>query len=193
MLGFLFYVITKDGQTKELFHIGRKNKKTYPVEAIRKIELIVCDVDGVLTDGKMIYSEKGDELKNFNTKDGIAVKLLKAAGYKLAIISSGICVNIIKKRGNFLGFDQVIVTDKNKYVELMSMLDEMKLNYENVLYIGDDINDYEAMDRCGIKCCPADACKQIRDISHIVLNASGGNGCLREVADLLLGEADYGK
>jgi YrbI family 3-deoxy-D-manno-octulosonate 8-phosphate phosphatase len=193
MLGFVFYVITNDGRRKDILRIGGKNKKIDHAEAIRKIKLIVCDVDGVLTDGKMIYSEKGDELKNFNTKDGIAAKLLRTAGYKLAIISSGICVNVIKKRGDFLGFDKVIVTDKNKQVELVSLLDKMELHYENVLYIGDDINDYEAMDRCGIKCCPADACNTIRDISHIVLNTSGGNGCLREVAELLLGEVNYGK
>jgi YrbI family 3-deoxy-D-manno-octulosonate 8-phosphate phosphatase len=191
MKGFGFYLITDDGLIRHIFCFGGNKKSKYKRECLNDIKLVVCDVDGVLTDGKMIYSENGDELKNFNTKDGIAAKLLKSAGYKLAIISSGICVNIINKRGNFLGFDKVVVTDKSKSVELDNLLKEFGLQYENVLYIGDDINDYEAMKKCRIKCCPADACKKIRDISDVVFRSSGGNGCLREGAEMILGGENH--
>ncbi|MDR2406996.1 MAG: HAD hydrolase-like protein [Bacteroidales bacterium] len=193
MMGFGFYFITNNGLIKHIFRFGGNKKSNYKKKYLKDIKLVVCDVDGVLTDGKMIYSEKGDELKNFNTKDGIAAKLLKNGGYKLAIISSGICINLINKRGNFLGFDKIIVTDKSKIAELDNLLNDFGLQYDNVLYIGDDINDYEAMKRCRIRCCPADACKKIRWISDIVFRSSGGDGCLREAAELLLGEADCGK
>ncbi|WP_187150788.1 KdsC family phosphatase, partial [Treponema endosymbiont of Eucomonympha sp.] len=124
---------------------------------LQSIKLIVCDVDGVLTDGKMIYSENGDELKNFHTRDGIAAKLLKNAGYMLAIISSGSCTHLINRRGTFLNYDKIIITNQDKDIELANMLKEMNLRYENVLYIGDDINDYEAMKKCKLRCCPSNA------------------------------------
>jgi 3-deoxy-D-manno-octulosonate 8-phosphate phosphatase (KDO 8-P phosphatase) len=111
--------------------------------------------------------------------------LLKSAVYKLAIISSGICSSLINRRGKFLNFDKVTVTNENKVIALQNILDDMNLQYENVLYIGDDINDYEAMSKCKIRCCPADASEKINDVSQIILSACGGNGCLREVAELM--------
>lgn len=153
---------------------------------LQDIRLVVCDIDGVLTDGKMIYSENGDELKNFHTRDGIAAKALKAAGYKLAILSSGICKNIVGKRGAFLGFDAVVVTKQEKCIDLKRLSNELDVPLKHILYIGDDINDEAAMTLCGVTCCPADAWVSIRDTADIVLETVGGSGCLREVAQLLL-------
>jgi YrbI family 3-deoxy-D-manno-octulosonate 8-phosphate phosphatase len=187
MLGFGLYVITNQGYKKDILQIGGHKKRFTLQKRLKNIKLIICDVDGVLTDGKMIYSENGDELKNFNTRDGIAAKQLKDAGYMLAIISSGKCINLIKRRGTFLRYDAIVVTDKNKVLVLDDMLKDMKLQYEQTLYIGDDVNDYEAMRKCLVACCPADACARIKNGAHIILNACGGNGCLREVAEMLLG------
>jgi YrbI family 3-deoxy-D-manno-octulosonate 8-phosphate phosphatase len=150
------------------------------------IKIIVCDVDGVLTDGKMIYTENGDEIKNFHTRDGIAAQELKAKGYMLIIISSGHKKDIIERRAKFLKFDEIVVTSLPKDEILDGLADKHHFSYDEILYIGDDINDIPAMKKCAVSCCPSDAYWRVKELADIVLNTKGGGGCLREVSDILL-------
>lgn len=158
----------------------------YMEQKLTKIKTIICDVDGVLTDGKMIYAEDGNELKNFNTKDGIAAMKLKENNFKLIILSSGSNKTLIKNRANHINFDYVDVGIGSKKDRLEKIFFEFNINPEEALYIGDDINDIDAMNICGVKVCPCDAHKSVKDIANIILETSGGNGCLREIADKIL-------
>lgn len=149
------------------------------------IKLIITDVDGVLTDGKMIYAEDGNELKNFNTKDGIGAYELKKMGYKIVFLSSGINHKIIQNRGKHLNIDHVDVGVGNKKERLEKIFDIFSLSHNETLYIGDDINDLEAMKLCKVKVCPNNAHPSIKEISDIILFTKGGDGCLREIYEIL--------
>lgn len=156
------------------------------IDDILNAKAIICDVDGVLTDGKMVYSQNGDQLKNFNTRDGIAAKLLKNNNFKLALFSSSINDKLIQNRGEFLGFDVIDVGLRDKLERLEKIREKLNVTYDNIIYIGDDINDLKAMDKCKISICPSDAHKDIKNKVDWVLESKGGEGCLREVCDYIL-------
>jgi YrbI family 3-deoxy-D-manno-octulosonate 8-phosphate phosphatase len=183
----------EDLEVAQAIERGLDNESLYKSHVLRyqkdnsylNIKLIISDVDGVLTDGKMIYSEDGNEMKNFNTKDGIGAYELKRMGYKIVFLSSGTNNKIIQKRGNHLKIDHVDVGVGEKKERLLKILDLFKISPEETLYIGDDINDLEAMKLCSIKACPINAHSSIKDISDIILTTNGGDGCLREIYEIL--------
>jgi len=127
-----------------------------------KFGLLALDVDGVLTDGGMFYTQGGDEFKKFNAKDGLAIKTLTAAGKNVAFISSGFNDNIIKERAKLLGVQYVYVGTWNKPEVLEKWCAELKITFENVAYIGDDVNDLAIMEKVGLSACPSDAVLKIR-------------------------------
>lgn len=154
----------------------------------QKIKLFLSDVDGTLTDGGMYYSEKGDELKKFNTRDGMGFQLLHEAGIKTGIITSE-NTEIVANRAKKLKIDFLIQgkRDGGKLAAAQEICDQLGIALNEVAYVGDDLNCKEILYSAGIKACPADAHPDIKKIPSIkVLKHNGGDGCVREFIDMLL-------
>jgi N-acylneuraminate cytidylyltransferase len=154
-------------------------------ERARKIKLVVCDVDGVLTDGGMYYTETGDELKKFNTRDGIGMEYLREAGMLIAFMTRE-KTNLVLRRGKKLMVDFVKqgVMDKGNCID--EFVKEVGVSFDQICFIGDDIHDIPALRKVGLSCCPADACETVRQVCHHSLDARGGQGCIRELAETIL-------
>ncbi len=148
-----------------------------------KIKLLVLDVDGVLTDGGMYYSNSGDEFKKFNTKDGMGIKLAIEKGIKVGFLSNGKNDVLINNRAKLLGVEYVYVGSENKLVILNQWMKELNLSYENIAYVGDDVNDLEIMKVVHFSACPDDAVEQVKEIAKYMLDNKGGEGCVREFID----------
>ena len=151
----------------------------------KRVKLFLSDVDGTLTDGGMYYSETGDELKKFNTRDGMGFQLLREAGIKTGIITSE-NTKIVENRAKKLKLDYLRQSkrDGGKVAAAQEICDELGITLEDVAYIGDDINCKELLSRVGLAACPADANKNIKELPHIhVMFHKGGMGCVREFID----------
>ena len=153
--------------------------------ALEKITCFVFDVDGVLTNGTLIVMPGGLMVRTMNIKDGYAIQLAIKKGYKVWIISGGYSEEV-QERLEKLGVEEVHmkVKDKRVLLEQLSMSEGVPL--ENMLYMGDDMPDFEAMEIVGIAACPADACFDIKNISSYKALAKGGEGCAREVIEKVL-------
>jgi N-acylneuraminate cytidylyltransferase len=163
-------------------------KYVLPQEVLHKqIKLFLSDVDGVLTDGGMYYSENGDELKKFNTRDGVAFRLLQEAGIKTGIITSE-NTKIVERRAKKLNIDFVMQGNKGrgKLAAAQALCDELGISLAETAYIGDDINCKNLLENVGLAICPADAVDKIKNISGIkCLNTNGGYGCIRECIEFV--------
>ena len=154
------------------------------------IKLFATDVDGVLTDAGMYYDNNGNELKRFNTHDGMAFKILKEKGICTAMITSE-KTNIVKLRANKLQVDYLFqgVKGREKLEVLEKICIEKNMSLSEVAYIGDDINDYNVLSSVGFPACPNNAITKIKNIEGIThLSKSGGDGAVREFVELLLNE-----
>lgn len=151
----------------------------------RKIRLLVMDVDGVLTDGRMVLSDKGDELKMFHTHDGIGLALAHRAGLKTAMVT-GETSPIAKARGEKLGIDTVVLGARRKGEAVERLLTAAGLPAEALAYIGDDLLDIPAIERAGLAIAVADAVADVKAIAHVVTAARGGRGAVRECVELIL-------
>jgi 3-deoxy-D-manno-octulosonate 8-phosphate phosphatase (KDO 8-P phosphatase) len=158
-------------------------------EKCKKIKVIVSDVDGVLTDGSLIFDEKGKELKKFNSKDGLICKTLIERGFFLGIIT-GRKSNVVEKRAKDLGFQLLFQNVSNKYSALEEILNKTGLSLENIAYIGDDTNDLEVIRAVGLSASPSDAFNYIKSEADYVCERKGGEGAFRELADLILKHQD---
>lgn len=150
--------------------------------------MLIFDVDGVLTDGKIIYTNSGDEIKAFNVKDGQIIRFLKESGIKVGVIT-GRSSALVERRCIELKLDFFHQGAKDKWAVIEEEMGE--LNAEDVGYIGDDIIDLKAIIRCGLGVASADGMEYVRDYADLVTSANGGEGVVREVADLIL--ASQGK
>lgn len=151
---------------------------------LKNLKMVVTDVDGVLTDGGMYYFESGDEAKKFNTKDGMAVELFRKEGIEVIFMTRE-STQIVVDRANKLGVRlEDGIKDKGKV--LSERLKEYNLFPQQVAYIGDDVNDLEALKMVGVAICPADAVGLVKNICHLITKAKGGEGVLREVYELFL-------
>ena len=154
----------------------------------KKIKLFLSDVDGTLTDGGMYYSEKGDELKKFNTRDGMGFQLLREAGIKTGIITSE-DTNIVANRAKKLKVDYLIQgkKGKGKLSAVMDLCQTIGIGLDEVAYIGDDINCIELLKNVGVAACPKDARLMVMNVPGIIImNTTGGGGCVREFVEKLL-------
>lgn len=152
-----------------------------------QIKLFLSDVDGTLTDGGMYYSEKGDELKKFNTRDGMGFQLLREAGIKTGIITSE-NTEIVANRAKKLKIDYLVQgkRDGGKLAAAQEICDQLGITLNEVAYIGDDINCRELLEAVGLAACPSDANIIIKNIASIkVMNRNGGEGCVREFIEFL--------
>ena len=153
-----------------------------------KIKLIVADVDGTLTDGGIYITEAGDEFKKFNTKDGMAAKKLIKEGFTLGIISASHGKTIVRKRAQMLGIKYCYVGNDPKIEVLEKWVDDLELSWEEVAFIGDDINDLEVLKKVGLSACPSDAVLKIKKVCDYVLESNGGDACFREFAEKCFSE-----
>jgi N-acylneuraminate cytidylyltransferase len=154
----------------------------------KRIKLFLTDVDGVLTDGGMYYSESGDEMKKFNTRDGMAFELLRRAGIKTGIITSE-KTGIVENRAKKLKVDYLYqgISGEGKLNIAKKICEKEEINLDEVAYIGDDINCYELLSSVGISACPYDAIKKIQNIPSIMtLSQKGGEGVVRTFVEILL-------
>jgi YrbI family 3-deoxy-D-manno-octulosonate 8-phosphate phosphatase len=166
-----------------------KSKKINVISAhsdiLRNIKLFLMDVDGVLTDAGMYYSEAGDELKKFNTRDGKGIELLRKHGIKTGIITSE-KTDIVARRANKLQIDYVRQGITDKLSCFRDLIREANVKPSEVVYIGDDVNDLELLREVGFSAATADAVTGIKNIVMYVCKQKGGKGCVREVTEIIL-------
>jgi 3-deoxy-D-manno-octulosonate 8-phosphate phosphatase (KDO 8-P phosphatase) len=155
-------------------------------ERCRRIELLVLDVDGVLTDGNIIYGDDGVELKAFYVRDGSALKLWQGAGKRAALIT-GRTSPVVQVRAAELGVDPVIQGSADKLAGWQELLRSVAVSPDEICYVGDDLPDLPVLRRCGLAVAVADACPEVIANAHHVTRASGGRGAVREVVELILG------
>ena len=168
-------------------------KNEYLTEKLAKIKLLILDVDGVMTDGGMIFSENADQQKKFNTKDGMGIiEVVKKGEVEVGIISSGFTGGLVHKRAEMLGMKRCYVGRDSKISVLESWIEEMQISLEEVAIIGDDINDLSIMRVAGFSACPADAVEVVKKQVDVILSLKGGQGCVREFIDNYLLPAPLG-
>ena len=149
------------------------------------IRLLVMDVDGVMTDGKIIYPSDGQEIKSFNIKDGLGIKRAQASGIETAIIT-GRTSPMVERRALELGIAHLVQGREDKLAALSDLLDQTNLSLDQVAYIGDDLPDLTAIESVKLGACPADAADEVKSRANWVSTRAGGDGCVRELCDLLV-------
>ncbi|MFH1777857.1 MAG: HAD-IIIA family hydrolase [Candidatus Omnitrophota bacterium] len=154
-------------------------------ERAKRVKAIIFDVDGVLTDGKIYYTNGGDELRAFNVHDGMGIELLRKAGIKTFIIT-GKRSNIINRRAKDLKIDKVFQNSSNKIVAYKKILKAYNLNDDQVCFIGDDLLDLEVLRRVGFSVTVPKANASIKDVCCYVTQKQAGDGAVREVIEFIL-------
>ena len=156
-----------------------------PRKVFKELKLFATDVDGVLTDAGMYYGESGEELKKFNTRDGMGIKLLQAEGVVIAIITME-QTKIVARRAKKLGITEVFQGAKDKVSVLTHLSQKFNIPFEQMAYMGDDVNDVGALQTVGYAAAPADCVDQVRLVVHYICQRKGGEGAVREVIDMIL-------
>jgi 3-deoxy-D-manno-octulosonate 8-phosphate phosphatase (KDO 8-P phosphatase) len=154
-------------------------------ERAAAIQLVVMDVDGVLTDSKITYTSDGQELKNFNVKDGLGISLGVRAGIHFGIITARQSP-MVERRAEELGIQHLKQLTKNKLPAFENLAEDLGFTMDQVAYIGDDLPDLPPLRRAGLACCPADAAKDVLEAAHFVSRYGGGQGAVREILELIL-------
>lgn len=149
------------------------------------IELILLDVDGTLSDGKIYYSDKGEEYKVFDVKDGLGLRVWKKLGKKSAIIT-GRKSFIVEKRAKELGIDEIFMGVENKAEVVQKLKNKYALSKEQIACIGDDYNDLPMFKQSGLKFSPSNAIEVVKNRADIVLSRKGGDGAVREMIEYLM-------
>jgi 3-deoxy-D-manno-octulosonate 8-phosphate phosphatase (KDO 8-P phosphatase) len=155
-------------------------------EKARRISILLADCDGVLTDGGVYYSERGEEMKRFSIRDGMGVERLRIlAGVDVGIVT-GENSGAVARRAEKLRIVELHLGVKNKLASLHDILTRLELTPAQVAYIGDDTNDIEIMQQVGLTACPADALPQVKRVADYVCGRQGGHGAFREFAELVI-------
>lgn len=154
-------------------------------EKAKSVALMIFDVDGVLTDGTLVYGAKGEEVKHFNVKDGVGIKLLQTYGIEVAVISAKESL-ALKKRLSDLGVKHAYLGCKDKLAALSELMSKLGLDHEQVAFCGDDVIDLKVMREIGLSLAPSDAYFLVKEHADYITTACGGRGVAREVADVLL-------
>lgn len=158
---------------------------------MRQVKLLVLDVDGVLTDGKLYYGSDGEEYKTFHTKDGLGLNLAHHAGIKTALITGRRSL-AVKKRAKELKIDALYEGVQDKVAVLHEILNDFKLGLKDVCYMGDDLNDLPILQIVGLSAAPQNAVPLVKKVAQFVSQANGGEGAVRELIDHFLTEGyDY--
>ncbi|MDO4757748.1 MAG: HAD-IIIA family hydrolase [Rikenellaceae bacterium] len=154
-------------------------------EDIARIEAMIFDVDGVMTDGRIIPNGEGDFLRCYNCKDGYALAYAIRHGYRVCVITGGYG-KILERRLQMLGMKDYYIDCMDKISTLRAYIEKYNLNPENVLYMGDDIPDLECMQAIGMPVCPADSAPEVIECSRYVSEFEGGRGAVRDIVEQVL-------
>lgn len=153
-------------------------------QKIKALKMLILDVDGVLTDGGMYVSEKGDQMKRYHTHDGLALlELVKTKKIELGIISSGFTEHMVQDRAALLGIEHVYVGREAKLDVLTNWCKTLGIALNEVAIIGDDLNDLPVMQAVGLAICPSSAVAKVKSAADIILSRKGGDACVREFID----------
>ncbi len=154
-------------------------------EGLRSVKAFAFDVDGVLSSPQVLLHPSGDLMRTMNTKDGYALQYAVKRGYPIAIISGGNTESVgLRFRG--LGITDIYLSSFYKLEDFNDFIFKYDLKPEEVLYMGDDLPDYEVMTKVGVPCCPADAVEEIKSVAHYISPCKGGAGCVRDVIEQVL-------
>lgn len=154
-------------------------------QKLTRIKTILLDVDGVLTNGQVLLMENGEFIRNMNSKDGYALQLAVKKGYRITIISGGHSLPVKKALEN-LGIQDIFLSQHDKLQCYKDYIYENELVEDEILYMGDDLPDYEVMKRVGIATCPFDAANEIKDICMYISNRKGGEGSVRDIIEQVM-------
>lgn len=152
---------------------------------LSNIKVLALDVDGVLTDGSLTFSQNGEEFKTFNAKDGQGIVCLNKAGFITVIITAR-KNGTVEHRAKNLGIKELHQGVKFKLPVLEQILGKYNLTFENVAYMGDDLPDICILEKVGLSCCPNDAVEEVQKICKFKSKYNGGRGAVREVCDAIL-------
>lgn len=155
------------------------------LERASQIKLLICDVDGVFSDGRIYLGNAGEELKAFHTRDGYGIKALRQAGIEVAVITGRNSI-IVEQRMTALTVPYIYQGQENKLAAFAQLQHHLQLKPENIAYIGDDLADWQVMQHCGLAIAVRDAHPYLQRVAHLKTALSGGFGAVREVCDLLL-------
>ncbi len=152
----------------------------------RRVKLVLADCDGVLTDGGVYYSERGEEMKRFNIRDGMGVeRLRKLAGIETGIITGEDSPSVLRRAEKLL-IEECHLESKDKAATVRAILDRRNLTVDELAYIGDDVNDLPAFALAGLTACPSNADESVKSAAHVILERAGGHGAFRELAEIIL-------
>jgi YrbI family 3-deoxy-D-manno-octulosonate 8-phosphate phosphatase len=154
-------------------------------ERCQPIELILSDVDGVLTDGQIVLDSQGIESKSFHIRDGMGIRLWQKAGYQFGLITLR-SSHMVKVRAAELGIQIIRQGTDDKLAAVQQILSELRLQRRQVCYLGDDLPDLRTVRAVGLGVAVADACAELRQAAHYVTAAGGGAGAVREIIELIL-------
>ncbi|MCB9771177.1 MAG: HAD-IIIA family hydrolase [Candidatus Omnitrophica bacterium] len=154
-------------------------------ERIKKIKVLALDVDGVLSDGKIIVDSRGDELKNFDVQDGLGMVLLRKAGFKIVIITARNS-KPVDFRAKDLRVDKVYQDAYPKMESYKQMIKEFEVSDDEVCFIGDDLPDLQVLRQVGFAVAVPNGVKDVKKVVHYVTHKAGGHGAVREVIELIL-------
>jgi 3-deoxy-D-manno-octulosonate 8-phosphate phosphatase (KDO 8-P phosphatase) len=152
---------------------------------LTRVKAFIFDVDGVLTDGSVTLMPDGEQVRIMNIKDGYALQLAVKNGYKIAIISGGKS-EMVRKRLNGLGIADVYLGAHTKIDQYNEFIATYNIQPEEILYMGDDLPDYDVMKRVGVPTCPNDSAQEIKDISIYISGKKGGKGAVRDVIEQVM-------
>ena len=155
------------------------------IEKAKNIRIVIFDVDGVLTDGSLYLTDAGEEIKAFNSRDGHGMKMLKASGIELAIITARESRSVRLQAEN-LNISLLYQGEKNKLKVFESLITKLGLGKSSCAYVGDDLIDLPVMTRCGLSICVPSAPALVKKHAHYVTNSEGGHGAVREVCELIM-------
>jgi YrbI family 3-deoxy-D-manno-octulosonate 8-phosphate phosphatase len=151
----------------------------------KNVELILSDVDGVLTDGGIIFDNQGIEVKRFHSRDGLGIKQWRRGGFKFGILTARTS-HIVKVRSAELGVDVVRQGFEEKLPVALEVIRELGLEPDQAAYIGDDLPDLPVLKSVGLAIAVADACEEVRSAAHLVTKLAGGQGAVREAIEFIL-------
>ncbi len=158
---------------------------TLVLEKAKQIRLLICDVDGVLSDGRIYMGNQGEELKTFHVHDGFGLKALRSAGIEVAIIT-GRRSQIVEQRMSALGISHVYQGQENKCIAFQQLCHDLNLREDQVAYIGDDVIDLPVMQQCGLSVAVANAHPAVKLKADYITTQRGGEGAVRELCDQIL-------
>lgn len=155
------------------------------IEKCKEIKIVLTDVDGVLTDGGMYYSEEGDMLKKFHTRDGMGVTMLRKNEIDTIIITKE-KTKFVKKWSQKMNVKKLFDGIKIKESMIEKICTQYDVEAKNLAYIGDDVNDIKIMKKCGLSIAPKDAVKEVKEVADYISAVNGGDGVFRDAVDLIL-------